>query len=141
MKALHLQNCVELTAESTALDRDMVESNLQHLDDWQLVTGDEGYRLRRTFEFDDFSEAVQFLSELAERATRQSHFPQVELHESQLTLMWWSPQVQGLHQNDFIMAATTDDCYDRWDIISGKRDSVEQASDESFPASDPPAWS
>jgi hypothetical protein len=42
-----------------------------------------------------------------------------------------------LHRNDFIMAARTNDIYDRWDEIVGEKDKLQKALEATFPASDP----
>ena len=134
------QQCVKITAETTAMPEEAIIKNLDRLKDWRVKRDEGGFQLRKQFDLASFEEVVKFIAEVGKAANTQRHFPNFQTRGSSVTVTWWSAAIEGLHLNDFIMAAQTDDIYSRWDVISGQRDEVEEASDESFPASDAPGW-
>ena len=41
-------------------------------------------------------------------ADREDHHPTIILEWGKVTVFWWSHKIKGLHKNDFICAAKTD---------------------------------
>jgi 4a-hydroxytetrahydrobiopterin dehydratase len=136
-----LQKVIELTAERTALSKDMVASQLQHLKKWQVDTRSTDYCLTRTFDFETFEQATRFVHEIGKQTKNTKHLPILEVKKLGVTVTVWSPEVRGLHQSDFIVAATCDEIYDNWEAIIGEYDVIDVTSAESFPASDSPNYS
>ena len=48
---------------------------------------------------------------MGEAAEKEGHHPALLTEWGKVTVSWWTHDVGGLHQNDFIMAARTDDIY------------------------------
>ena len=67
--------------------------------------------LERSFNFEDFSEALTFTNKVGELAEKEGHHPDILTEWGKVTVMWWTHKIKGLHQNDFIMAAKTDGLY------------------------------
>jgi 4a-hydroxytetrahydrobiopterin dehydratase len=83
----------------------------------QLVLGVPGWKrqfhegvekLVREFFFIGFKDAFAFTAKVANVADREDHHPTVLTEWGKVTVYWWSHRVNGLHVNDFIMAAKTD---------------------------------
>lgn len=140
MDELRLASCVAIESGTPALTPDEIEKYADRFKEWDINTENGHPTLSRTFKLNDFEDAVLFLRHVGKTSSEQSHYPRLIVEGNTVTTVWWSQAAGGLHLNDFIMAARCDDIYSRWNLISGERDNVEQASDESFPASDPPAW-
>jgi 4a-hydroxytetrahydrobiopterin dehydratase len=79
---------------------------------WNLVERDSIKRLERRFKFRDFTQALAFTSRVGEIAEEEGHHPVIELTWGRVTVTWWTHKIRGLHQNDFIMAAKTDELYE-----------------------------
>jgi 4a-hydroxytetrahydrobiopterin dehydratase len=81
---------------------------------WSVVErhNDDGIRrLERSFDFEDFAEALAFTNKIGELAEKEGHHPDILTEWGKVTVMWWTHKIKGLHQNDFIMAARTDGLY------------------------------
>ncbi len=79
--------------------------------DWEIVE-DEGIKqLRRTFSFDDFATALSFTDAVGKLAEEEGHHPALLIEWGRTTVTWWTHKIKGLHRNDFIMAAKTDEVY------------------------------
>ena len=68
-------------------------------------------RLERVFGFRNFAEALAFTNTVGERAEEEGHHPAPLTEWGKVTLTWWTHKIGGLHQNDFIMAARTDELF------------------------------
>jgi 4a-hydroxytetrahydrobiopterin dehydratase len=77
--------------------------------DWELIELDGIKRLRRVFSADDFARALEFTNAVGELAEAEGHHPALLTEWGSTTVMWWTHKIRGLHRNDFIMAAKTDE--------------------------------
>jgi 4a-hydroxytetrahydrobiopterin dehydratase len=79
--------------------------------DWELVEREGVKRLERTFKFKDFAQALAFTNRVGELAEQQDHHPVIVTEWGKVKVTWWTHKIRGLHQNDFIMAAKTQEAY------------------------------
>lgn len=108
MSELSQLNCVSTKSVDTTLPAGDVERYLQQVPEWQLVTESGEQRLKRVFKFKDFTEALAFTNRVGQIAEQQDHHPALLTEWGRVTVSWWTHKVHGLHLNDFIMAAKTD---------------------------------
>jgi 4a-hydroxytetrahydrobiopterin dehydratase len=78
---------------------------------WDLIEVDGVPRLQRTFTFDDFAAALAFMNALGAIAEDEGHHPALLTEWGRVTVSWWTHKIRGLHRNDFVMAAKTDELY------------------------------
>lgn len=51
---------------------------------------------------------LAFTNQVGQLAEEQGHHPTILLEYGKVTVRWWTHKINGLHRNDFIMAARTD---------------------------------
>jgi 4a-hydroxytetrahydrobiopterin dehydratase len=78
-----------------------------------LVEGDGVKRLRRSFAFEDFAQALAFATRVGAAAEQEGHHPALLIEWGRVTVDWWTHAIGGLHRNDFVMAAKTDELFER----------------------------
>ncbi len=76
--------------------------------EWKIVHKDGIDRLERTFGFSDFAGALNFTNGVGGLAESEGHHPAILTEWGKVTVSWWTHKIGGLHKNDFIMAARTD---------------------------------
>ena len=91
-------------------DAELAEFQPQ-VSDWEVVEVDGINRLTRVFPVDDFGQALEFTKRVGELAEREGHHPALLTEWGRTTVTWWTHKIKGLHRNDFIMAAKTDQLY------------------------------
>ena len=79
--------------------------------DWEIVDVKGVRRLQRTYKLKGWMPAVQFANAVALVADVEDHHPSITIDWGKVTLSWWTHAIKGLHRNDFIMAAKSDDVY------------------------------
>jgi 4a-hydroxytetrahydrobiopterin dehydratase len=80
---------------------------------WQLVADTEPRRLEREFSFKDFKQALEFANRVGEMAEEQQHHPSLLVDYGKTNVTWFTHKINGLHRNDFVMAAKTDELYEK----------------------------
>jgi 4a-hydroxytetrahydrobiopterin dehydratase len=81
------------------------------LPQWQVKKVEGMKRLESVFKCKNFVHALAFINKVGAVAEEENHYPLVITDWGRVTFNWWSPNIRGLHKNDFIMAAKTDELY------------------------------
>ncbi|MCL5998601.1 MAG: 4a-hydroxytetrahydrobiopterin dehydratase [Chloroflexi bacterium] len=79
--------------------------------DWVLLEREGEKRLERVFKFGNFAEALAFTNKIGAIAEFEGHHPALLTEWGKVTVAWWTHKIKGLHRNDFIMAAKTDQAF------------------------------
>jgi 4a-hydroxytetrahydrobiopterin dehydratase len=111
VESLARQTCVACRRDSpTVTDAEITELHPQ-VAEWELADLDGVKRLRRVFAFEDFTQALEFTNAVGALAEEQGHHPALLTEWGRTTVEWWTHKIKGLHQNDFVMAAKTNELY------------------------------
>lgn len=86
---------------------------LREIPDWSLIEVDGVQRLQRVFRIKGWRPAVAFTNMVAEIADAEDHYPAILTEWGKVTVTWWTHAIRGLHRNDFVMAAKTDERFSR----------------------------
>jgi 4a-hydroxytetrahydrobiopterin dehydratase len=89
------------------------EEYMQQLPAWNIVESDGIKSLTRIYNFNNFTEAMSFSNKMAVIAEEENHHPTIVTEWGKVTVSWWSHIIKGLHLNDFIMAAKTEELFKR----------------------------
>ena len=65
----------------------------------------DGKRLEKKFAFQDFRQALDFTNRIGAVAEAQDHHPDIALSWGKVGVTLWTHTVNGLSENDFILAA------------------------------------
>ena len=109
MTALAQETCVACGSDTVAATDDEIRALLPEVPEWELVEVDAVPQLRRVFSFADFASALQFTNAVGGAAEEQNHHPALLTEWGRVTANWWTHKIDGLHRNDFVMAAKTDE--------------------------------
>ena len=103
--------CVPCRGGEPSLTEAEIADLMFHIPQWQTVMQENILRLQRVFKFKDYPQAVDFTNRIAAISEEEDHHPLIVLEWGRVTVQWWTHVVKGLHRNDFIMAAKTDECF------------------------------
>jgi len=111
MPALTKMKCVPCRGgEPTVTYLEIKELHPQ-VPEWEIVERNNIKRLERVFRFKNFKEALEFTNKVGEIAEQEGHHPVIVTEWGRVKVSWWTHKIKGLHQNDFIMAAKTNELY------------------------------
>jgi 4a-hydroxytetrahydrobiopterin dehydratase len=81
-----------------------VTDYMKELKDWVL----EGGHIVKRFRFDDFKRALEFVNKVGGLAESEKHHPLIILEYGSVKVELWTHAINGLSENDFILAAKID---------------------------------
>ena len=76
--------------------------------EWEAV---DNHHLRREFDFDDFESALDFVNRIGEIAEEEGHHPDIYLTWGEAAIEIYTHEIDGLHENDFIIAKKFEEEY------------------------------
>ncbi|BAZ48342.1 transcriptional coactivator/pterin dehydratase [Nostoc sp. NIES-4103] len=108
MTELAQNKCTACHKDAPRVTEDEIAELKPQIPDWKIVEQDEVSRLERIYKFADFQTALAFTQRVGEEAEKEGHHPALLTEWGKVTVTWWTHAIKGLHRNDFIMAAKTD---------------------------------
>ena len=109
MNQLANLQCEACRKDAPQLSEQELQNLRSEIPDWNVVTDDSVRKLSREFSFENFVEALNFANKVGELAERENHHPEIIVTWGKTTVTWWTHKINGLHRNDVIMAAKTDE--------------------------------
>lgn len=86
------------------LSHDEITAHLNHRPGWTIEDG----ALARTFVFETFPEAIDFVNKVAEIAEDSNHHPDIDIRYNRVRLALVSHDAGGITSKDFAVAAGAD---------------------------------
>ena len=78
---------------------------------WSRELKNGVYVLTRTFQFDNFTQAMAFAARVGEAADAADHHPEIIVSWGVVRVDWWSHDVKGVTSRDISLAETTNRLY------------------------------
>lgn len=75
------------------------------LNKWAIV---KDHHLSKAFTFSDYKQALNFITKVVNIGVKESHYPSISFRREMVQVNVWSPQINGLTIDDFIVAAAID---------------------------------
>jgi 4a-hydroxytetrahydrobiopterin dehydratase len=103
--------CTVCQAGDQPLTDTEIKEFSRQVPDWHLIEQDGVKKLQRTYQFADYPAALAFTQAVGLAAEAAGHHPAILTEWGKVTVTWWTHKIHGLHENDFIMAAKTDQLF------------------------------
>lgn len=100
--------CEACCGDAPPLTDTQITTLLIEVPQWRVEREDGVAKLRRSYNFSNFAKALAFTNQIGELAEAANHHPVLVTEWGRVIVTWWTHKLEGLHKNDFIMAAKTD---------------------------------
>lgn len=97
------KNCVPCEGGIKPLGLEQAKEYLKNLPEWEI--SERGTSIVRTVKYKDFKQALDFVNKVGEIAEEQNHHPDLSLGWGYCHVVLMTHSINGLHENDFIMAS------------------------------------
>ncbi len=108
MDHLSEQGCEPCQGNVSPVTEEEIAQYKPLIPEWQLLSEQQVSYLERSYTLPNFKTALNFAQKVGGIAEQQGHHPTLIVEWGKLTVQWWTHTINGLHRNDFIMAAKTD---------------------------------
>ena len=108
MTSLAQAQCEACRADAPKVSDEELAELIREIPDWNIEVCGDHMELERVFLFRNFRHALAFTNAVGAIAEEVGHHPALLTEWGKVTVTWWSHEMRGLHRNDFIMAARTD---------------------------------
>jgi 4a-hydroxytetrahydrobiopterin dehydratase len=105
-EALTSKHCVPCEGGIPSLTAEEITPLLAQLDGWSV---EGGQKLKKTYTFPDFVQALAFVNRAGDVAEAEGHHPDLYLTWGKVGVELITHAIGGLSENDFILAAKLDD--------------------------------
>ena len=102
-------SCEACRIDAPKVTNSEIESLMPQIPSWSILENDNIKRLVCSFAFLDYDQTVNFANSVTKLAEEEDHHPEIIIEWGKVTVSWWSHKINGLHMNDFICAAKTDE--------------------------------
>jgi len=101
------KSCVPCKGGVPSLKGEKIKQLQKELKDgWKIV---HEHHLEKEYTFPDFEKALAFTNQVGEIAEQEGHHPDIYLSYGKVKIQIWTHKIDGLTENDFILAAKYDE--------------------------------
>lgn len=104
---LNKKTCIPCQGGIPPLNSKEISNLLKDINDNWISLLD--IKISRTFNFDSYLNALSFVNKIANLAENEGHHPHIHLNFKNVEVIIFTHKINGLHENDFILAAKIDD--------------------------------
>jgi 4a-hydroxytetrahydrobiopterin dehydratase len=105
---LSRKHCLPCEGGVPPVSREQTAEYLRGLPGWKLT--EDGKRIRREWRVKDFVAGLEFFKRIGQLAEAEGHHPDLHLvGYRDVTVELWTHAINGLSENDFILAARIDE--------------------------------
>lgn len=105
MTELTNKKCLPCEGNSPHLMAGEIEEFKKQVPEWEIV---DWHELKRRFKFKNFVEALLFVNKVGALAESEGHHPDIKFGWGYAEITTFTHAVDGLSENDFILAAKID---------------------------------
>lgn len=117
MSTLKNEKCIPCMGGIPPLSKEALQTYLPEVPEWHYIEEDGVGKIRRSFSFNQYTQALNFAHQVGMLAEDEGHHPVLLIEWGRVTITWWTHKIKGLHRNDFIMAAKSDDLFQNGDYV------------------------
>ena len=100
------KKCVPCQGGVPALKSKEIKSLLIQLEKgWKVFKEKE---IRKSYLFREYKQAIIFSNKIADLAKQEDHHPFIHINYKKVIIILFTHKINGLHENDFIIAAKCD---------------------------------
>ena len=106
------KKCIPCEGGIPSFNIEEIHKYLKKVDGWDVKKKEEEtYFLEKNFTFKNFSESQKFVNEVGNIAESQGHHPDIIFGWGYAKIQIFTHKINGLHENDFLMAKKIDDLF------------------------------
>ena len=107
MSDLLTKKCIPCSIGTDPLAEDEIQVYYKELQEgWKVV---DNHHIEKSYKFKDFQEALDFTNKVGALAEAEGHHPDIYLSWGKVDIKIYTHKIDGLHENDFILAAKIDE--------------------------------
>jgi len=107
---LSQEHCSACEIGAPLVPKEQINALLATLDNWAIDNLSID-KLIKQYHFNNYQQASKFVNLIVALAEKEDHHPKITLEWNLVSLEWWSHKIKGLHMNDFICAAKSDEIF------------------------------
>ena len=104
-----LEKCIPCQGGIPPLNKEEIKKFKNLVDDDWNVENDK--KIIREFVFSDYQTGINFTNKVAELAEDEGHHPYIHINFKKIIVILFTHKIDGLHENDFLMASKIDKMY------------------------------
>ena len=103
---INKKTCVPCQGGIPPLNKNQISSLVKELDsNWEVIDLKE---LRKEYVFGKYTDAISFVNNVAALAEEEGHHPFIHINYKKVIIILFTHKIDGLHENDFILASKCD---------------------------------
>ena len=109
MTELKEKNCIPCEGGVPSLDLNEIHKYQKKVDGWDVKPNEKKiYYLEKNFKFKNFIDSQNFVNKVSEISEKENHHPDISFGWGYAKIVVTTHAIEGLSENDFILAAKID---------------------------------